>query len=174
MIISTSLKKKENKTSKNPDKKELPKKTTKDDLRKFNEWVNKKETSIDRELFKRHFNFQSPSDMLKVLCSTNDKKKNNDLVFLVKGRLSDLKKETENMSEEEKEIEKPNEVIDIFEKFFEFNDQTQRGQELKIFTPDQILSRLLVTLAQLKVGNKSANVKMKSESHCFLCTDQKN
>ena len=84
MIISTSLKKKENKTSKNPDKKELPKKTTKDDLRKFNEWVNKKKTSIDRELFKRRFNFQSLSDMLKVLCSTNDKKKNNDLVFLIK------------------------------------------------------------------------------------------
>ena len=78
------------------------------------------------------------------------------------------------MSEEEKEIEKPNEVIDIFEKFFEFNDQTQRGQELKIFTPDQMLSRLLVTLAQLKVRNKSENVKMKSESHYFLCTGQKN
>ena len=164
----------EQQTSKNPDKKELHKKTTKDDLRKFNEWVNKKETSIDRELFKRHFNFQSPSDMLKVLCSTNDKKKNSDLVFLIKDRLSDLKKETDNMSEEEKEIEKPNEVIDIFEKFFEFNDQTQRGQELKIFTPDQMLSRLLVTLAQLKVRNKSENVKMKSESHYFLCTGQKN
>ena len=164
----------EQQTSKNPDKKELHKKTTKDDLRKSNEWVNKKETSIDRELFKRHFNFQSPSDMLKVLCSTNDKKKNSDLVFLIKDRLSDLKKETDNMSEEEKEIEKPNEVIDIFEKFFEFNDQTQRGQELKIFTPDQMLSRLLVTLAQLKVRNKSENVKMKSESHYFLCTGQKN
>ena len=57
----------EQETSKNPDKKELPKKTTKDDLRKFNEWVNKKETSIDRELFKRHFNFQSPSDMLSLM-----------------------------------------------------------------------------------------------------------
>ena len=52
MIISTSLKKKENKTSKNPDKKELPKKPTKDDLRKFNEWANKNETGINNGLFR--------------------------------------------------------------------------------------------------------------------------
>ena len=45
-------------TSKNLDKKELPKKPTKDDLSEFNEWVNKKETGINRELFKKHFNFQ--------------------------------------------------------------------------------------------------------------------
>ena len=39
--------------------------------------------------------------MLKFLCSTNDKEKNNDLVIVIKSRLSDLKKETDNMSEEE-------------------------------------------------------------------------
>ena len=30
---------------------------------KFNEWVNKQETDINRELFKKHFNFQRPSDV---------------------------------------------------------------------------------------------------------------
>ena len=108
----------EQQTSKKPDKKELRKKPTKDDLIKFNEWVNKKETAIDHELFKRHFNFQRPSDMLKSLCSTNDKEKNNDLVIVIKSRLSDLKKEIDNMNEEENKIEKPNEIIDIFEKPF--------------------------------------------------------
>ena len=43
-------------TSKKPDKKELPKKTTKDDLIKFNEWVNKKEPGINHESFQKHFN----------------------------------------------------------------------------------------------------------------------
>ena len=44
------------------------------------------------------------------------------------------------MSEEGKEIEKPNEIIDIVEKILEFKDQTQRGQGLKILRPDQMLS----------------------------------
>ena len=63
MIISTSLKKKKKKkekdqqTSKRSHKKEPPKKLTKDNLSKFNEWVNRKETDINFELFKKHFNF---------------------------------------------------------------------------------------------------------------------
>ena len=36
----------EQKTSKKPDKKELPKKQTKDDLKEFNEWVNREGTDI--------------------------------------------------------------------------------------------------------------------------------
>ena len=34
----------------------------------------------------------------------------------------------------------------------------QRGQGLKILTPDQMLSRLTITLAQLKAGNNSENL----------------
>ena len=74
---------KEQQTSKKPDKKELPKKPAKDNLIKFNEWVNKKGRGLRRKLFKRRFNFQRPSDMLKVLYTTNDKKKNNDLVIVI-------------------------------------------------------------------------------------------
>ena len=59
------------------------------------------------------------------------------------------------MGEEGKEIEKPSEIIDIVEKILEFNKQNQQGQGLKILTPDQMLSRLPITLAQLKVGNNS-------------------
>ena len=60
--------------------------------------------------------------MLKTVYNTNDKKKNNDLVIMIKSGLNELKREAENMSEEEKEIEKPNEIIDIVEKILEFND----------------------------------------------------
>ena len=110
-------------------------------------------------MFKRYFSFQRPSDMLKSVYITNDRKKNNNLVVMIKSGLSDLKKEIENMSEEEKEIEKPNEIMDIVEKVIEFNDQTQRLQGLKILTPDQILSRLPITLAQFKAGNNSEKLK---------------
>ena len=93
--------------------------------------------------------------MLKYLYRTNNKYKNKDLVNLIKRRLSDLKNEIGNMDEEEKEIEKPNEIVNIVEEILEFNKQKQEGKGLKILTPDQMLSRLPITLAQLKAGNNS-------------------
>ena len=46
------------------------------------------------------------------------------------------------MSDEDKEIEKPNEIVDIVEKIIEFNNRTQSGQGLNILTPEQMFSRL--------------------------------
>ena len=97
--------------------------------------------------------------MFKDLYITNDKKKNNDSVIMIKSGLSDLKKEIGNMNEGEKEIEKPNEIIDIVEKIIDLNEQNQRGQGPKILTPDQMLSRLPTTLAQLKAANNSEKLK---------------
>ena len=128
-------------------------------MSKFNEWVNEKETGIKSELLKKYFKLQKPSDMLKFVYKTNDKKKNSKLVNLIKSELSDLKNEIENIKEEEKEIEKPNEIVDIVEKILEFNKQTQEGEGLKILTPNQIISRLSITLAQLKAGNNSEKLK---------------
>ena len=51
--------------------------------------------------------------MLKSAYKTNDKKNNSKLVNIIKSRLSDLKHKTEDVSEEEKEIEKPGGIIDI-------------------------------------------------------------
>ena len=55
--------------------------------------INKKETDIKSELFQKHFSFQRPSEMLKVVYSTNNRRKNKRLVNMIKGRLSDLKNE---------------------------------------------------------------------------------
>ena len=128
----------------------------------------KKETGIDNAIFQNHFNFQRPSDMLKAVYTTNDKKKNNRLVNVIKSGLSDLENGIEDMGEKEKEIEKPNEVIDVVEKTLEFNKQNQSGQGLKTLTPDQMLSRLPVTLAELKAGNNSQ--KLKNEIRQLLCS----
>ena len=54
--------------------------------------------------------------MLKAVYNTNDEKKNNKLVNVIKSGLSDLKNEIKNMVEEEKEIEKPSEIIVVVEK----------------------------------------------------------
>ena len=63
------------------------------------------------------------------------------------------------MSEDEKEIEKPNKILKIVEKIVEFNKQNQLGEGLKMLTPNQMLSRLPITLAQLNAGNNSEKLK---------------
>ena len=133
----------------------------KDDLKEFNEWIKREETGINRELFQKRFSFQRPSDMLKVLYTANDKSKNNKLVSMIKSGLDDLKSEIGDMSIEEKEIEEPRSLVDIVERVREFNDVNQKGQGLKMLTPNQTLSRLPITLAQLKAGNNSEKLKKK-------------
>ena len=96
---------------------------------------------------------------VKALHTTNDKKKNSKLVNAIKSGLSDIRNEVENTGEKEKETEKPSEIVNIVEKILEFNKQNQLGGGLKILTPDQMLSRLPITLAQLKAGNDSEKHK---------------
>ena len=96
-----------------------------------------------------------PTAMLKTLCNLNDRKKNNKWANIIKSKLSDLKDKIEMMYEYEIKIEKPNEIMDIVGKIPEFNRQNQEGQGLKILTPNQMLSRLPIILAQLKAGNNS-------------------
>ena len=137
MIMSTSLKKKIKKQSdKKPDKKQPPKKSSKIDANEFNELINKEETDINSELFKKHFSFQRPSEILKAVYTTKTRRTNEKLVNGIKAGLSDLKNEIKEMSDDEIEIEKPDKIVDIFEKFLEFNKQNQKGQGLKILTAD--------------------------------------
>ena len=46
-------------------------------------------------------------------------------------------------------------MINIVERILEFNKQNQLGKGLKLITPNQMLSRLPISLAQLKAGNNS-------------------
>ena len=64
------------------------------------------------------------------------------------------------MSEDEKEIEKADKILKIVEEILDFNNkQNQIGEGLKILTPNQMLSRLPISLAQLKAGNNSEKLK---------------
>ena len=54
--------------------------------------------------------------------NTNDKKKNNDLVNVIKSGLNDLKNKIKDMSNKEKEIEEPDKIVDLVERNLEFND----------------------------------------------------
>ena len=50
-------------------------------------------------------------------------------------------------------------MLEILELILYFDQQNQAGQELNILTPDQMLHRLPITLAQLKAGNNSQKRK---------------
>ena len=63
------------------------------------------------------------------------------------------------MSKEEIEIEKPYNIVKVVKKILDFNKHGQEGQGIKILTPNQMLSRLPITLAQLKAGNNSEKLK---------------
>ena len=58
-----------------------------------------------------------------------------------------------------KKNEKPDKILKIVEEILEFNREKQLGLGLKILTPNQMLRRLPITLAQLKAGNNSEKLK---------------
>ena len=130
------------------------------DANAFNEWIIKKEADINNELFMEHVNFQNPSDMLKNLYQINDREKKNKSVNLINSGLKDLKEEREN--------EKQDKIVEIVEDILRFIKQKQEGQAgqegqegqgIKILTPNQMLSRLPISLAQLKAENNSEKLK---------------
>ena len=56
--------------------------------------------------------------------------------------------------------------MEIVELILKFNQLEQEGSGLKTLTPNQMLSRLPISLAQLKAGNNSQ--KLKSEIRQIL------
>ena len=56
-------------------------------------------------------------------------------------------------------IEENEKIINIVEHILYFNQLEQQSSGLKILTPNQMLSRLPITLAQLKTGNNSEKLK---------------
>ena len=121
------------------------------------EYVENESKDINYDLMENYFDLVAPTVLAKELFKTKDKNKNSELVELIKVRWSNLKDETKRMSEKEIENEKPNKILKIVEEILDFNNkiQKQQGLGLKILTPDQMLSRLPISLAQLKARNNS-------------------
>ena len=78
---------------------------------------------------------------------------------VINSGLKDLKEEIKKMSKEEKEIKDPESIVEIVEEILKFNEQNQQEKGLKILTANQMLSRLPITLAQLKAANNSEKLK---------------
>ena len=63
------------------------------DLKAFKEWIIKKETNMNSELFRQYFNYQIPSALFDDLHNLKDNPlKNNMLVYVIESGLIDLEK----------------------------------------------------------------------------------
>ena len=76
-------------------------------------------------------------------------KKNNQLVNIIKSGLKDLNNEINKMSEEERENERVDKIIEIAERILACIKQQQKKERksIKILTPNQMVSRLPISLA---------------------------
>ena len=83
-----------------------------------------------------------------------------DQVYVIKKVLNRMKKTIEKVPEERKFIiEGTKKIINIVERIFYLNQLDHLRTALKILTPNQMLRRLPITLAQLKAGNNSEKLK---------------
>ena len=100
--------------------------------------------------------------MLKYLLSLTTSDSYNQATSLNEESFTDFKDKVQIMSEGN-EKNKKTKIMNIVDKILNFalTERKQRGQGLKILTPNQMLSRLPISLAQLKAGNNSEKLKDK-------------
>ena len=123
-------------------------------LRRRSNEIKRKEQNINNEFFKAYFtDYQSPSNMYKKLSETKSAV-NEDRADSIKKVVSKLKRIIEYATKDDAlKTEEKEKIIDIVERILFFNQLNQSGQGLKILTPNQMLSRLPISLAQLKARN---------------------
>ena len=110
-------------------------------------------------MFSYYFDYSSPSDMLSKLNNKRDQT-NKDQVYLIEKTLTNIKNIVKNVPKDNPlKTEENEKIIDIVERIFELNSENQLGLGLKILTPNQMLSRLPISLARLKAGNNSEKLK---------------
>ena len=107
--------------------------------------------------------------MYKSLNTNTDIEENKTKVNKMKNNLADLvMKIKNNPTNNTKKIRNRNNMVEIVELILKFNQLEQEGSGLKILTPNQMLSRLPISLAQLKAGNSSK--KLKNKIRQILCS----
>ena len=153
------MQKKKKKKPETKKKKEISNENGLLDHRRLQRLLDLKYRDINDELVRKHFQVQDLAALLgKLRKSKYNLQKNKIQVNLIDRGLRDIKVEIEKSSEQEKDPENPNEIVSLAENILDFNRQ-QQGLGLEILKLSKMLSRLLISLAQLKARNNSDKVK---------------
>ena len=123
--------------------------------------------------FEKYFSYRKSDEMVRCLFDSRSKLDNDDKLVLIHKSFDNVADKANKLppSTNQHEFVK---ILKIVNKILTFNEQIQKGQGLKILTPNQMFSTLSISLAQLKAGNNSENLKVKLGNYYILCTDQKN
>ena len=109
--------------------------------------IDKKKENINNEFFNHYFSYLNPDIMFKRLRDASDKK-NKDIVKSINKKLTTTKNIVKNVPKDKvSRVEENEKITDIAERILELNSENQLGLGLKILTPNQMLSRLPITLA---------------------------
>ena len=96
----------------------------------------------------------------KTLNETAGSQENKAQVNTIENRLPNLMEAFKiSPTGDAKQIKNRYNMLEIVGRILYFNQLNQSGQGLKIQTPNQMLSRLPIFLAQLKAGNNSEKLK---------------
>ena len=86
--------------------------------------------------------------------------KNEAQLYLIKKILNEVTKYNKSAEAKKYVIEENSKIISIAERILYLNQlEKQKGKSLKLLTPNQMLSKLPITLAQLSAGNNSEKLK---------------
>ena len=114
-------------TFKNQKKSQMKKKESKEN--RFFEYIENELKGINYDLFRKYFNFETPIQLTKNLFEIKNKNKNNDFVEELKNIWSKLNDEIEEMSNDEKKIEKLHKILKIVEKFLNVINETKKDKD---------------------------------------------
>ena len=109
-------------------------------------------------LFNKYFSFKKPDEISQDLFYSKIKSDNRDKLVLIHKNFDYITgKATQMPSDTNKR--KLVKILDIIKYILDFNEKNQQGQGLNILAPNEMLSRLLITLAQLKAEKNSEKPK---------------
>ena len=112
--------------------------------------IKKKKENINNELFSYYLDYLNPVITFERLRDATDQK-NKDLVKSINKKLTKLKNIVKNVPKDKiSKVQENEKINDIVEGILELNSKKQSGYGLKILIPNQILSILLIYVAQLK------------------------
>ena len=129
--------------------------------RRFNDFlsqIKEEQKNINMKSFKEYFSYGKPDIMVQDLFDSKSKLDNYDKPVPIYESFDNIVDKANKLppSTNKHEFVK---MLKIVDKILDFNEQIQKGQGLKILTPSQMLSRLPISLAQLKAGNNSEKLK---------------